>query len=140
MILRMIMILRMLWKSKRIARSFGETQWGVYVKPKWFKKWYYYLWWRFMPGTEIKVRWPVGKITVDHNDPRWVDLGGAVWVELESADPNDHYRPELTEKCGRQGWDWQWDLRDNDAAENKLTVKIRRGKSKYASYFALKWS
>jgi hypothetical protein len=40
------------------------------------------LWWRFMPGTVINVRWPSGEIVVDHNDPRWHDIGGAVWVNL----------------------------------------------------------
>lgn len=51
------------------------------------------LWWKFMPGTLIKVKWPTGEIVVDHNDPRWQDMGGAVWVNLGySSDPNDHYR------------------------------------------------
>ena len=97
------------------------------------------LWWRFVPGVVIKVRWPVGPLIVDHNDPRWVDLGGAVWVQIDSAEPNDHYRPELTEKCGRQGWDWNWGLADNDVANNCLTIKIRRKHAIWASYFVLKW-
>jgi hypothetical protein len=99
------------------------------------------LWWRFVPGEVINVRWPAGNIVVDHNDPRWQDMGGAVWVDLGfSSNPHDHYRPELEEKCGRQGWDWEWGLRGNDAAENRLTIKIRKKHAKWASYFALKWN
>lgn len=96
-------------------------------------------WWRFVPGTVIKVQWPRGKIVVDHNDPRWCDLGGAVWVELDSADPNDFYRPWLEEHVGRQGWDWNWGFVGNDVSENCLTIKIRRSKDKYATIALLKW-
>ena len=99
------------------------------------------LWWRFVPGVVISVRWPSGNIVVDHNDPRWVDWGGAVWVDLGfSADPNDHYRHEIEKYCGRQGWDWNWGIADNDVAANRLTIKIRRKYAKYAMLFALKWS
>ena len=56
------------------------------------------LWWKFMPGTIIKVKWPRGAIVYD-TDPGWV---------LQSADPNDHYRPWLERHVGRQGWDWDW--------------------------------
>ena len=98
------------------------------------------LWWRFMPGVVINVAWPKGPLVVDHNDPRWVDLGGAVWVSIDSADPNDHYRPWMEEHVGKQGWDWNWGLDNNDAADNRLTIKIRRKHEKYATIAALKWS
>lgn len=98
------------------------------------------LWWRFVPGVIFKVKWPSGNIVVDHKDPRWVDLGGAVWVDLGfSADPNDHYRHELTAKCGRQGWHWDWGLADRDALDNRLTIKIIKSRAHWASYFALRW-
>ena len=98
------------------------------------------LWWWLVPGTIIKVRWPKGKIVVDHNDPRWVDLGGAVYVELESTDPNDFYRPELELLVGKQKRDWDWGFVGNDVLENCLTIKIRKAKAYNASYFQLKWS
>lgn len=99
------------------------------------------LWWRFMPGTIIKVNWPTGNIVVDHNDSRWCDLGGSVWVDLGfSADPNDHYRPWMESNVGRQGWDWNWKMIDNDVAENRLTIKFRRGLEHLASIAALRWS
>jgi hypothetical protein len=99
------------------------------------------LWWRFMPGEVINVRWPTGNIVVDHNDPRWCDWGGAVWVDLGfSADPNDHYRPEMEKYCGRQGWDWDWGIADNDVAANRLTIKIRRKYANYAILLAIKWA
>ena len=99
------------------------------------------LWWRFMPGEVINVRWPSGNIVVDHNDPRWCDWGGAVWVDLGfSADPNDHYRPEMEKYCGRQGWNWNWGIADNDVAANRLTIKIRRKYANYAILLAIKWA
>ena len=98
------------------------------------------IWWKLMPGTLIKVRWPASNIVVDHNDPRWQDMGGAVWVDLGfSADPNDHYRYWMEKLIGKQGWDWDWTLMDNDILENKLTIKIRRGKEKYATIMAMRW-
>jgi len=97
------------------------------------------LWWRFVPGEVINVRWPSGNIVVDHNDPRWCDWGGAVWVDLGfSADPNDHYRHEIEKHCGSQGWDWNWGLANNDM--DLITIKFRRKHAKWASYFVLKWS
>jgi hypothetical protein len=99
------------------------------------------LWWRFIPGVVIKVKWPRGNIVVDHNDPRWVDLGGAVWVDLGfSADPNDHYRWYLEKHVGRQGWDWNWGLADRDATDDCLTIKIRRKYADHATIMALQWS
>jgi len=99
------------------------------------------MWWRFMPGDIISVRWPSGNIVVNHEDPRWCDLGGAVWVDLGfSADPNDHYRPWLEQNVGRQGWDWNWGMANNDAAENRLTIKICKSKCQWAIVAALMWS
>jgi hypothetical protein len=99
------------------------------------------LWWRFIPGEVINVRWPTGNIVVDHNDPRWLDWGGAVWIDLGfSADPNDHYRHEIEKHCGRQGWNWNWGMANDDVAANRLTIKFRRKHAQWASYFALKWA
>ena len=98
------------------------------------------LWWRFVPGVIINVKWPKGPLVVDHNDPRWVDLGGAVWVSIDSADPNDHYRPWMEKHVGRQGWDWNWGMANNDATENRLTIKIRQKHAKYATIAAMRWS
>ena len=99
------------------------------------------LWWRFMPGTVINVRWPSGNIVVNDEDPRWQDMGGAVWVDLGfSADPNDHYRWWLEKHVGRQGWDWNWGVAGDDVAANRITIKIRQGKAKYATLAGLLWS
>jgi hypothetical protein len=76
------------------------------------------LWWKFIPGKKIKVRWP---------------------VDESSADPNYHYRPLLEELVGDQGWDWDWRLEDNDLNENTLTIKFRRGKIEDALYFYMLW-
>lgn len=99
------------------------------------------LWWRFVPGVIINVRWPSGEVIVDHTHPLWQDMGGAVWVNLgHSADPNDHYRPELEYLIGKQGWDWQWGMADNDVVDNRLTIKIRHKHAKYATLLQMKWS
>ena len=98
-------------------------------------------WWRFVPGVVINVKWPAGNIIVNDQDPRWIDLGGAVWVDLGySADPNDHYRWWLEKYVGKQGWDWSWGMADMDATNNRLTIKIRRSKAQYATIAALNWS
>ena len=99
------------------------------------------LWWRFMPGVIINVKWPAGNIVVDHYDPRWCDIGGAVWVDLGfSADPNEHYRPWMEEHIGRQKWDWDWGMADRDATDNRLTIKIRQKHYDNAIIAKLMWS
>lgn len=84
------------------------------------------LWWRFMPGEFVHVKWPSGWTKQDQ-------LGN----QVRSTDPNDHYRPYLEENVGRQGWDWDWRL--DDGSINGLTIKIRRDKRKYASIIGLMW-
>lgn len=100
------------------------------------------LWWRFVPGVVINVKWPSGKIVAGPGpeDPLWYDLGGAANITFESADPNDHYRPWMEKHIGKQGIHWDWGLADLDATGNRLTIKIIKSKAKFASYFALKWS
>jgi hypothetical protein len=68
------------------------------------------LWWRFMPGVIINVKWPKGMIIAGPGpeDPLWFDYGGAAYIKFESADPNDHYRPWMEKHVGKQGRDWNW--------------------------------
>jgi len=100
------------------------------------------LWWRFVPGVVINVRWPSGVIVAGPGpeDSRWHDWGGAAYITFESADPNDHYRPWIEEHVGKQGWDWNWGMADRDATDNRLTIKIRKKYAKYATLAAIKWS
>ena len=100
------------------------------------------LWWRFMPGVVINVRWPTGVIVAGPGpkDPLWYDLGGAAYVAFESADPNDHYRPWLEQHIGKQGWDWNWGMGGMDATENRLTIKIRQKYAEHATIAALRWA
>ena len=90
-------------------------------------------WWRWMPGITITVKWPVGWVVLD-------EMPDGSKTSTQSADPNDHYRPWMEKNVGRQGWDWQWGLRDNNAAENRLTIKVRAKHAKWATMAALKWS
>ena len=94
------------------------------------------LWWRFVPGTEFEVLWPTG-----WTEPEPAPGGG--FIQFESADPNDHYRPELERLVGRQGWDWDWRIGKVATVTHErdtIRIKIRRKKEKLASYFLLKWA
>ena len=106
------------------------------VAMKWLNK----LWWRLMPGTTIKVAWPVGPIQVDFEtvEYSWATNSYSAPIS-ESADPNDHYRPYMEHHVGKQGWDWDWCLMNNDITENRLTIKLRKGREKYATILQLKW-
>ena len=97
------------------------------------------LWWKYVPGTVIEVKWPVGWVILNKNPD------GSI-VSALSADPNDHYRPDLRENVGRQGWDWDWKIgrvvADNDTGtvgHDTLLIKIRKGKDEYATIAKLKW-
>lgn len=109
----------------------GWMPFGLNIKEK--------LWWRFMPGVVINVAWPKGQVKVGPS--LWYEYSGygPEFKYIDSADPNDHYRPELTKLVGHQGWDWNWGVSGTDATENRLTIKIRSKHAKWASYFALKW-
>ena len=97
------------------------------------------LWWKYMPGTIIEVKWPVGWVVLN-------DDGYGGIVSTEYADPNDHYRPELEKYVGKQGWDWDWRIgntkTDNGAGTtgcDTLYIKFRKGKDDFASVAKLKW-
>lgn len=75
------------------------------------------IWWNFCPGTTIVVKWP-------HDE--------------YSADPNNFYRPFLEENVGKQGRDWNW--RINNWENNTLLLKLRYGKTEWASYLTILWS
>lgn len=95
-----------------------------------------------MPGVEIEVPWPTGVITVGHNHPKWDWSLGATLQEGFSADPNDHFRPELEQLVGKQGWDWDWRIGRVAAEANirdTLVIKFRRAKAHQASFFKLKF-
>lgn len=91
------------------------------------------LWWWLMPGVIINVRWPVGEIRIRQEE-------SSIWDYVQSADPNDHYRPWMEEHVGRQGWDWDWGMANRDAVDNRLTIKIRQRHAKYATIAAMRWS
>jgi len=98
------------------------------------------LWWRFVPGVIINVKWPKGQIKVGPSHKLGWNGIGDYYEYAESADPNDHYRPWMEQHVGRQGWDWNWGMANNDATENRLTIKIRQKHAKYATIAAMRWS
>lgn len=98
------------------------------------------LWWRFMPGAVINVAWPKGQVKVGPSHRDGYSGYGPEFEYVDSADPNDHYRPWLEEHVGKQGWDWNWGVGGTDVSANRLTIKIRRKHEKYATIAALRWS
>lgn len=96
------------------------------------------LWWKYIPGNIITVKWPVGTIRVPNGDNT-----GMMTV---SADPNDHYRPWLEKNVGKQGWDWDWRI-GPVAADNgtgirgydTLLIKFRRKHTETAMMAKLMW-
>lgn len=99
------------------------------------------LWWRWMPGTVITVKWPVGPTKP------WPAPGGG-FIQMESADPNDHFRPWLEQHVGHQGWDWNWRIGSTASSNDDgtvigldtLVIKFRRGREKCATMFALEYT
>lgn len=122
------------------------SHYGVKVSMKFINK----LWWKLIPGVIVKVKWPSGEIIAGpalqcivwpgSEDPRWRDWGDTAYVRFDSSDPNDHYRPWLEKNIGRQGWDWDWALTDDDMTKNQVTIRIRRKHRHYVPLLALKWS
>ena len=98
------------------------------------------IWWRFMPGVVMNVAWPTGQVKVGPSHRDGYAGYGPEFEYIDSADPNDHYRPWMEKYVGKQGWDWNWGVCIKDVSENRLTIKIRRKHAKYATIAALRWS
>jgi hypothetical protein len=101
------------------------------------------LWWSLVPGVEFKLNWLTGETRIKQ-EPNgiwdYVYVNRGLYFGQKSADPNDYYRSWMEENVGRQGWDWDWYVLDNDIYLNKLTVKFRRGKENLAIEAQLKWT
>jgi hypothetical protein len=98
------------------------------------------LWWKFTKGPEIVVKWPVGDVLITEDDPRWDWTAGPSKYLVGSADPNDHYRPDLEKNIGRQGIDWNWKMGDWDVTNNTITIKFSKKHEAAAMMYKLKWS
>jgi hypothetical protein len=66
------------------------------------------LWWKHVPGSTVTMPWPRGPVEVGPNSGLFDGFKNEIPQTVESADPNDHYRPWLEKNIGRQGWDWDW--------------------------------
>jgi len=93
-----------------------------------------------MPGVVVNVKWPSGKIKVGPSHREGWAGCGPEFEYVDSADPNDHYRPWMEKHIGKQGWDWNWALAAPAATENRLTIKIRQKYAEYATIAAIQWS
>lgn len=93
-----------------------------------------------MPGVVINVKWPVGPVKIgDFYKEEWSGVSEGFEI-VESADPNDHYRPWMEAHVGRQKWDWDWGMANNDVSGNRLTIKIRQKHHECAIIAKLMWS
>ena len=96
-----------------------------------------------MPGVEFELAWPSGTVEIDDSMPQYDWTMSAGRYTIESADPNDHYRPWLEKHVGRQGWDWDWRIgkvATRTGEMDTIRIKIRRGRAKYATIAALRWT
>lgn len=95
--------------------------------------------WRWRLTTSIIVNWPDG----------W-DLQVDAWhgtTTVESSDPNNFYRAWLEKNAGRQGWDWEWRIKEIDitASHERILniidmLEVRFRDENVATMFALKYS
>jgi hypothetical protein len=99
---------------------------------------WYRLWWQYIPGVTVTVRWPRGPVRVGPSHREGWSGVGEYFEYIDSADPNDHYRPYMEQHIGRQGWDWDWQI--DDIANDTLKIKIRRRHAKYATIIGMKWA
>ena len=98
------------------------------------------LWWHYWPGTKITVNWPSGEVIIDDSMDEYDWTMGAKRYSFQSNDPNDHYRPWLEKNVGKQGWDWDWRIENDNVTSNTLTIKFRKPNAKWATIAALKWT
>jgi hypothetical protein len=102
------------------------------------------LWWKFVQGPEIVVKWPNGWTVMHENSD------GSI-VSTESADPNDHYRPWLEKNVGSQGWDWNWKhsigastytpgYESEMMASDRVVIKFRKKHKEAALMAKLLWT
>lgn len=84
------------------------------------------LWWNFVPGPVVTVKWPRGWTRVDEQGH-----------SCESADPNDHWRSWLEKNVGRQNWDWGWRV---NIGHNAVDIKFRRAHSSKLTAFLLRYA
>jgi len=98
------------------------------------------IFWKYVPGVKVTVKWPRGLLTVDDDHPSWDWTYGAKYQTFSTADPNDWYRPWMEKHVGKQGWAWDWKLEADNASEDRLTIKLRKDKSHHSSYITLMWS
>ena len=90
-----------------------------------------YLWWKLVPGTTAIVKWPQETWLTIHDD------GDGGKVDVQTNDPNDHYRPYLEKNVGKQGIDWNWRIASVEG--NTLAIKFRKGKEKWATIITIMW-
>ena len=94
-------------------------------------KYFNLLWWKFVPGKEIVVMCPTDLVQIPH--PFY---SHTYFIESLAVFSKENSKKILEQTVGIQGLDWDWRIVEN----NKLKIKFRIGKTRYASYFLIKWN
>jgi hypothetical protein len=92
---------------------------------------------KFKYPVRITVVWPNGEVIVGPGSRNHNSVYGTYYQLVESADPNDHYRPELERTVGRQHVDWEWGI--SRLQYDILEIMFKKQHEKMAVYYHLKW-
>ena len=94
-----------------------------------------------MPGTTITFTPPNRTWSITSASSIFGGLKSAGF-DVVVTDPVIEYIKELETVVGKRGWDWdiRWNPRHRFTEIFQVIIKFRKGKEKYAAYFALKWS
>ena len=55
------------------------------------------------------------------------------------GNPDAQYRPDLEKHCGRQGWDWDWAIKEGPLEGSAIYIKLRKKREACSSLLQLKW-
>lgn len=105
--------------------------------------------WRCMRGGVVSLHWPkIEKVNSTSQAVNWLILEVEQLPRIYSDCPNLHYRPWLEKYVGKEGCDWMWRHKvgcgvfispDYHRRHDRLEIKLRKNKSKWASLLLLKW-
>ena len=90
-------------------------------------------WWRWVPGVEIRVKWPQGWVVLN-------EMPDGSKTSAFSADPHDHYGPWMEQHVGKRGIDWHWRLSQEGPYTSRVHIKIRNKHAKWATIAAMQWA
>lgn len=108
---------------ERLGLGFGMQPFHRFYKQAFGR-----LYWKFMTGATVDVKWP--------NPNDLLSING---FTFDTSDPNEIYRPWLEENVGKQGRDWDWTnfYKQDDPFE--IRIFLSRRKKYLAPMIGLMW-